>query len=114
MMTESTNGRSYPLGVSLRDDGANFCIFSLHASSMELLFFEGPNDARPNRVIPLDPLRNTTFCYWHVFVPGVKAGQLYAYRAFGPFEPSEGHRYDGSKVLLDPYAGDRPGQELLA
>ena len=83
--------------------GANFCIFSLHATSVELLLFDGPDDARPKRVIPLDPVRNTTFCYWHVFVPGVKAGQVYGYRAFGPYDPSAGHRFDGSKVLLDPY-----------
>ena len=37
-------------------------------------------------------------------MPGVKAGQLYGYRAFGPYDPAQGHRFDGSKVLLDPYA----------
>ncbi len=41
--------------------------------------------------------------YWHVFVDGVQAGQLYGYRVHGPFDPTQGLRFDASKVLLDPY-----------
>ena len=33
----------------------------------------------------------------------VGAGQVYAYRAFGPFDPGRGLRFDPSKVVLDPY-----------
>ena len=36
-------------------------------------------------------------------MPGVQAGQLYGFRAFGPFEPDRGLRFDPSKLLLDPY-----------
>ena len=57
----------------------------------------------PARVIDLDPRTHRTYHYWHVFVPGIGAGQLYAYRAFGPFDPERGLRFDPSKVLLDPY-----------
>src|SRR5262249_35797276 len=32
-----------------------------------------------------------------------KPGQIYAYRAYGPFAPERGLRFDGEKVLLDPY-----------
>jgi glycogen operon protein len=38
-----------------------------------------------------------------VFVPGVRPGQLYGYRAQGPFDPARGMRFDPTKVLLDPY-----------
>ena len=31
------------------------------------------------------------------------AGQIYAYRVAGPFDPENGLRFDPSKVLLDPY-----------
>ena len=48
-------------------------------------------------------MKNRTYHYWHVFVPGIQPGQIYGYRAFGPFEPSEGLRFDPDKVLLDPY-----------
>jgi isoamylase len=35
-------------------------------------------------------------------VPGLKAGQLYGYRAHGPYAPEKGLRCDADKVLLDP------------
>ena len=56
-----------------------------------------------SRVIDLDPYVNRTYHYWHVFVPGVAAGQVYGYRIAGPFDPANGLRFDPRKVLLDPY-----------
>ena len=41
---------------------------------------------------------------WHVFLPDVRPGQLYAYRVYGPYEPQNGNRFNASKVLIDPYA----------
>ena len=38
-----------------------------------------------------------------MFVPDLKPGQVYGYRAHGPFAPERGLRFDGEKVLLDPY-----------
>jgi isoamylase len=38
-----------------------------------------------------------------VFVPGIGPGQVYAYRADGPFDPARGLRFDPTKMLLDPY-----------
>ena len=35
---------------------------------------------------------------------GIGPGQLYAYRVDGPYEPSEGHRFNFNKLLLDPFA----------
>ena len=95
-------GKSFPLGASLLADGTNFSVFSKHASALQLLLFEGADDERPSRVIDLDAGARTSH-YWHVFVPGLKAGQLYAYRAHGPYVPDKGLRFDASKVLLDPY-----------
>ena len=98
-----STGRSSPLGSTVSPAGVNFSVYSRDASGMELVFFDREDDTRPARVIALDPMQNRTYPYWNVFVPGVKAGQLYAYRAFGPFEPASGMRFDPSKVLLDPY-----------
>ena len=61
------------------------------------------DDARPSRVIPIDPVTNLTCHYWHVFVPGITAGQIYAYRVHGVFDPARGIRFDPGKALLDPY-----------
>ena len=83
--------------------GVNFSVFSRRATRIELLLFDSAADAQPTRVIALDPRKHRTYHYWHVSVPGIGAGQLYAYRAFGPFDPEQGLRFDPSKALLDPY-----------
>jgi len=91
------------LGATIMPNGVNFCVFSKNCTAMELLFFDRMEDAHPSRVIPLDAQFNRTFYYWHVFVAEVGAGQIYAYRAYGRNAPESGLRFDGSKVLLDPY-----------
>ncbi len=116
-------GQSFPLGatvlphpreVLVRDKyftlrrepcpgGVNFSVFSRRATRIELLLFDSAADAQPTRVFNLDPHEHRTYHYWHVFVPGIGPGQLYAYRAFGPFDPEQGLRFDPSKTLLDPY-----------
>jgi isoamylase len=70
---------------------------------VELLLFDREDDARPSRVIPINPAANRTYYYWHVFVPGVGSGQIYGYRVDGPWDPANGMRFDPTKVLLDPY-----------
>src|SRR5256885_1538727 len=103
MTQETTEGRSSPLGATLSLEGANFSVYSKHATGIELLLFDYADDARPARVIRIDPATNRTYHYWHVFVPGIKAGQIYGYRVEGAFDPSSGMRFDPAKVLLDPY-----------
>jgi glycogen operon protein len=97
------NGRSYPLGATLVGGGVNFSIYSRTASALELLLFDEVSDGTPSRVISIDPAFNRTYHYWHVFVPGVQAGQIYGFRAYGPVDSARGLRFDPSKVLLDPY-----------
>ncbi len=94
--------RCHPLGATLAPGGANFSLFSRHAEHVELLLFDRDDDARAARVIGIDA-SHRTYHYWHAFVPGVNAGQIYAYRVHGPFHPASGHRFDHTKVLLDPY-----------
>ncbi len=96
-------GQSDPLGATVYPEGANFSIFSKSSSKIELLLFEAEDDPQPSRVIPLDPVKNRTYHYWHIFLPGIKPGQIYGYRAHGPFEPQRGLCFDPTKVLLDPY-----------
>lgn len=96
-------GRSYPLGATLCAGGANFSLYSRHATNVELVFFNQADDVVPARVVPLDPVINRTYYYWHTFVAGVVPGQIYGYRVQGPVLPDRGLRFDASKVLLDPY-----------
>jgi glycogen operon protein len=103
-VTEQTKeGRSSPLGATVSAGGTNFSVYSKHATEIELLLFDCVDDAQPKRVISIIPATSRTYHYWHVFVSGVKAGQIYGYRVNGPFDPAMGMRFDPGKVLLDPY-----------
>jgi len=103
VIQEIKEGRSSPLGATLSPEGTNFSVYSKHATAVELLLFDCVDDARPARVIRIDPASSRTYHYWHVFVPGVKAGQIYGYRVDGAFDPLSGMRFDPAKVLVDPY-----------
>jgi isoamylase len=96
-------GSPSPLGATLTCDGANFSIYSRNAARVDLLFFDHDDGTSPSQIFALDPCLNRTYHYWHIFVPGVKPGQIYAYRVHGAFSPSEGLRFDSSRLLLDPY-----------
>jgi glycogen operon protein len=94
-------GLFYPLGAHLQEGGANFALYSRHATDVWLLLFDRADDREPARTIKLE---NRTRFVFHGFVEGVKAGQLYGYRVGGPFEPERGHRFNDKKLLIDPYA----------
>jgi glycogen operon protein len=96
-------GTSFPLGATVFPDGVNFSLFSRDATGVELLLFDRAGDGRPARTIALDPGRNRTYHYWHAFVPGIGAGQLYGFRVAGPREPWRGNGFDPDKLLFDPY-----------
>lgn len=96
-------GHSHPLGARPDAGGVSFCVYSGDAQAIELLLYDCVDDAEPARTVTLSSSRHRTWHYWHVYVEGLRAGQLYAYRAHGPFDPLRGQRFDGDKVLLDPY-----------
>src|SRR5262245_31269960 len=96
-------GATAPLGATVRNGGVNFSVFSKHASHVELLLFGDESASQPSTVIPLHADKPRTYHYWHALVPGLQAGQVYAYRVHGPLEPDRGLRFDAEKVLLDPY-----------
>ncbi len=104
-MTASSIGRgtSFPLGATVQRGGVNFSVYSRNANSVELLLFDGGDAIEPARVITLESPKHRTYHYWHVFVPDLAPGQVYAFRAIGPFDPERGLRFDGTGVLLDPY-----------
>jgi len=106
-VSERTNvrvGVPLPLGTYARGEGVNFAVFSRHASRVHLELFDHPDDATAARVIDLDPARHRTGDVWHVWIEGIRPGQLYAYRVDGPYRPKDGHRFNVHKLLLDPFA----------
>ncbi|PKN25571.1 MAG: glycogen debranching enzyme GlgX [Deltaproteobacteria bacterium HGW-Deltaproteobacteria-21] len=105
-MTHRTRpGSRYPPGAKVFPDGVNFSIFSQNASSVELHLYEREESVEPFQIIQLDPERNRTFFFWHVFVERLAPGAIYAWRADGPNNTKEkGYRFDREKDLVDPYA----------
>ena len=94
-------GQPAPLGAVWDGKGVNFALFSEHASKVELCLFDSVRSKRESvRLV----LPEQTDMVWHGYVPGVRPGQLYGYRVYGPYDPDHGHRFNPHKVLLDPYA----------
>jgi len=93
-------GRFYPLGATVQPDGVNFALYSKHASAVYLLLFNA-SDRQPTETIPVE---HCSRHIWHVFVKGLKTGQLYGYRVFGEYNPEHDLRFNSHKLLIDPYA----------
>jgi glycogen operon protein len=91
-------GQPFPLGAIWDGHGTNFSLFSEHANRVELCLFDG--DDGETRV----ELTERTAFNWHVYLPGVGPGTRYGYRVHGRWAPENGHRFNASKLLIDPYA----------
>ncbi len=90
--------RSAPtFGATVLPDGVCFCLWHRHARALHLLLFRQRGDARPERVVILDSATHRLGDVWAVVVPGVRAGQLYAWKAEGP-------GLDADAWILDPWA----------
>jgi len=101
--TES--GCSHPLGAKPDGEGVNFSLYSNSATGVSLLLFKNHDDIEPFQTITLDPAKNKTFHFWHVYVRDIHAGYYYAYRIDGKYDPQySGYRHNKNKVVLDPYA----------
>jgi len=95
-----SEGKPYPLGAALCAKGVNFAVYSKHAERISLLLFDKPG-GKPTDIIELELGAKHI---WHTFVHGLKAGQLYGYKARGPYEPKAGLRFNENKLLIDPYS----------
>jgi glycogen operon protein len=112
MKISTLPGKSSPIGATIYSNGVNFSLFSKNAQGIALLLFDQADQSQPTHTIHLDPKINKTYHYWHIFVPNIGSGQIYAYRAYGNYAPEKGLRFDGSKILLDPYAQAIVGDEI--
>jgi len=97
-------GTPYPLGANADGKGTNFALFSANAERVELCLFDGGRETR--RIT----LPEYTDQVWHGYVPGVRPGQAYGYRVYGPYAPDRGHRFNPNKLLIDPYARKLSGR----
>ena len=91
-------GKPFALGPTWDGQGTNFSLFSEHAEKVELcLFDDGDRETRYE-------LTERTAFHWHGYLPGIGPGQRYGYRVHGRWQPDQGHRFNPSKLLIDPYA----------
>jgi len=94
-------GAPAPLGATWDGGGVNFALFSEHATGVDLCLFDSAGAAHERARLPLAA---RTGAVWHGYVRGLRPGQLYGFRVDGPFTPERGHRFNKTKLLLDPYA----------
>ncbi len=98
-------GSSFPPGMHADGDGVNFCVFSRHATAMDLLLYDSADNPRPFQIVRLNVERNRTFFFWHVYIAGLPVGTYYTWRADGPDNTLDaGFRFDGGRELVDPWA----------
>jgi isoamylase len=94
-------GTPYPIGATWDGEGVNFALHSEYATAVELCLFDAEHGTGETHRIFLPEHSHQV---WHGYVPGLKPGQLYGFRVHGPYDPTNGHRFNPNKVLIDPYA----------
>ncbi len=88
------------LGAEWIEGGVRFSLFSENAEGVELCLFDADDHGRETGRVPFAREGDI----WRAEVDGLGAGQPYGFRVHGPYAPAQGHRFNGYKVLLDPYA----------
>lgn len=88
------------LGATLTSEGTNFALWSEAADAVELCLF---NEINGKLVETRFALAHRTGPIWHGYLAGVREGQRYGYRVYGPWNPQQGLRFNPAKLLIDPY-----------
>ncbi|XP_076945731.1 isoamylase 3, chloroplastic-like isoform X3 [Bidens hawaiensis] len=117
---KSIPGLPNPLGVSETENGINFALFSQHATSVTLCLSHPDREINASEQndemieLKLDPCANKTGDIWHICVQELpRSNAIYGYKIDGPQNWHEGHRFDNSVVLIDPYAKLLSGRRIF-
>ena len=92
------HGLPAPLGVTLTALGVNGAVLSRNATAIEFCVFA--DDGSETRIA----LPARTGDVFHGEIPGILPGMRYGLRAHGAWAPQDGHRFNPTKLLIDPYA----------
>jgi isoamylase len=104
-------GKPLPFGATIVPGGVNFSIYSRNATSCELVLFK-KHEPKPFASIPfLNEFRIGNVFTMVVFDLDYEEIE-YGYRMDGPFDPGQGHRFDRTKILMDPYAKAIGGRDI--
>ena len=94
------------MGAASDGLGTNFAVFSTAAEKIELCLY----DAGGRREMHRFQLPCFDGEVWHGYLPDAGPGLVYGYRAYGPYDPKNGKRFNHNKLLLDPYARQLKGR----
>jgi isoamylase len=104
-------GSPQPLGATSDGRGVNFAVFSEWAERVEVCLFDAKDASRETHRFTL-PVATSSIR--HGYVAGLPVGTLYGLRAYGPWAPERGLRFNPAKLLLDPYARSITGRPDLS
>ncbi|MDJ0736288.1 MAG: glycogen debranching protein GlgX [Nostocaceae cyanobacterium] len=104
-------GKPFPFGATLVPGGVNFSIFSSYATSCTLVLFEKHKE-KPMVEIPFPEEFRIGNVYCMVVFDLDYENIEYGYRMDGPNNFQEGHWFDKSKILMDPYAKVIGGRDV--
>ena len=99
-------GMPWPMGAHCDDAGVNIAVFSVYGQAIDLCIFDSTGTQEVARL----RLPARTGDVWHGHVGGLAAGSIYGLRVHGPWRPDKGHKFNPTKLLLDPYAREVVGQ----
>jgi isoamylase len=95
-------GSPRPLGATWNRQGVNFALFSRNATRVELCLYDAASGAETARC----DLAARSGDVWHGLISARHAppGTPYAFCVHGPNDPQNGHRFDATVPLIDPYS----------
>ena len=89
------------LGAVVTAEGTNFALWAPAADAVELCLINEINGEQSETRFSL---AHRDGPIWHGYLAGIRAGQRYGYRVYGPWRPEQGWRFNPNKLLIDPYA----------
>jgi glycogen operon protein len=105
------HGQPFPFGATPVPGGVNFSIYSNHATSGTLVLFK-KHAPEPFAEIPFLREFRLGNVVSMVVLDLDYEDLEYGYRLDGPYIPQKGHRFDNTKILLDPYAKSIGGRDV--
>jgi glycogen debranching enzyme GlgX len=93
-------GSPEPLGVTPTETGINVAVYSAYAEAIDFCLFDATGQVELRRV----RLPERSGDVFHGHIDGILPGDRYGLRAEGPWRPEAGQRFNGAKLLVDPYA----------
>ena len=101
-----SEGKPYPLGATADAKGANFAVFSAHATKVEVCVFDSAGDRETDRF----ELPEYTDEIFHGHVPKSGPGRSMAFAYMARTSPRRATASIPNKLLLDPYARAHAGK----